>query len=248
MIDLRIALCDDDKSCREEVTQLLKEYIQQNSNPFDLVSYASGTELLEDTARTGSYDVYILDILMPRMNGIELGVRLRELDPDSKIIYLTSSPDYAIQSFQAKPWEYLLKPVKPQELFPALDEALSVLTKKRDAGMLVKSAQGSIRLPFDNILYAQLNKKSIHYHLINGKLIESTAIRTGFSEAVQDMLRDNRFFMCSASIVVNLYHIQAIGNDTLTFRNGESIYLSRRANRQLRSVWANFWMNEEDSK
>ena len=248
MITLRIAICDDDRACRIEVTQLVKEYIAQSSRPMELSVYENGTDLLEDARRTGSFDIYILDILMPLLNGIDLGVRLRELDSDSKILYLTSSPDYSIRAFKAKAWEYLLKPVKKEELFTALDEAISFLMVKREDGMVVKTSQSSIRLTFDSILYAQLNKKSIHYHLTNGKVIESISIRTGFSEAVQELLRDSRFFMCSASEVINLYHVDEIGHDTLTFRNGKTIYLRKHFSRELRSIWSNFWMNKEGSK
>lgn len=108
---MRIAICDDEKACREEVTPLVKEYIQQSGLAMDLTVYENGTDLLEDARRIGSFDIYILDILMPLLNGIDLGIQLRELDTDSKIFYLTSSPDYSIRAFKAKAWEYLLKPV-----------------------------------------------------------------------------------------------------------------------------------------
>lgn len=244
---MRIAICDDDSVCRSEVAQLVTEYIQQSSRPIDLTVYENGTDLLEDARRTGSFDIYILDILMPLLNGIDLGIQLRELDADSKIFYLTSSPDYAIRATRARVWEYLLKPVSRAELFPSLDEAFAVLSEKRETGIVVKTSQSSIRLTFDSILYAQLNKKSIHYHLTNGKVVESISIRTSFSEAVQEMLRDNRFFMCSTSMLINLYHVDAINNDALTFQNGKIIYLSRQASRELRSIWSNFWMNKEGS-
>lgn len=245
---MRIAICDDDTLCREETTQLVKDYIEKSVRIIDLAVYEKATDLLEDVQRTGSFDVYILDILMPKLSGIDLGLRLRELDTDSKIIYLTSSPDYALPAFKAKASEYLLKPAKPQELFSALDAALAHLCEKREKAMVVKTGQSSIRLSFDSILYAELKAKDIHYHLTNGKVIESMSIRTGFAEAVQDILRDNRFSMCSTSMVVNLYHIHALTSDTLTFQNGQTVYLSRRASRELRSIWADFWMNKEGSK
>lgn len=245
---MRIAICDDDALCREEVAQLVREYMDGGVRFLDLAVYEKSDHLLEDVQRTGGFDIYILDILMPRINGIDLGRRLRELDTDSKIFFLTSSPDYAIPAFKVRAQEYLLKPVRKEELFPALDEAFTVLSKKKEKGIMVKTSQTSIRLSFDSIVYAELKTKNIHYHLTNGKVIESVAIRTGFSEAVQEILRDNRFFMCSTSMVVNLYHIYAISTDTLTFKNGKTVYLSRRASRELRSIWADFWMNKEGSK
>lgn len=230
------------------MAQLVNKFIQQSGRAIGLTVYENGTDLLEDARRTGSFDIYILDILMPLLNGIDLGIQLRELDQDCKIFYLTSSPDYSIHAFKARAWEYLLKPVNQEALFPALEEAISILTVKRENGIVVRTSQSTIRLTFDSILYAELNKKNIHYHLTNGKLVKSTSIRTGFSEAVQEMLRDSRFYMCSASLVINLYHVDEISNDALTFQNGKSIYLSRQVSRELRSTWSNFWMNVEGSK
>lgn len=245
---MRIAICDDDAMCREEVAQLVREYIDEGVRFLDLAIYEKGSDLLEDVQRTGGFDIYILDVLMPRLNGIDLSKQLRELDADCKIFFLTSSPDYAISAIKVRALEYFLKPVRKEELFPALDEAFSILSEKREKGMMVKTNQSSIRLSFDSIVYAELITKDIHYHLTNGKVIESVAIRTGFAEAVQKMLRDNRFFMCSTSMVVNLYHVHAVSTDTLTFKNGKTVYLSRRASRELRSTWADFWMNKEGSK
>jgi len=76
---LRIAICDDDSACRIEVTQPVKEYIVQSSLPMELRIYENGTGLLQDARRTGSFDIYILDILMP-LNNINHGIQLRELE------------------------------------------------------------------------------------------------------------------------------------------------------------------------
>ena len=98
------------------------------------------------------------------------------------------------------------------------------------------------------ILYAELDKKTVVYHLINGKTIEASTIRTGFSEAVQELLQDNRFTMCGTSMAVNLYYIHIVDHDTLVFTNSQKAYIGRRASRELRSVWSDFWMNREGIK
>lgn len=248
MITLRIAICDDDALCRENVARHVREYISQNVRPLELTVYGNGLDLLEDAERTGGFDICILDVLMPRLNGIELGTRLRQNDMDCKILYLTSSPDYAIPAFKTRALDYLLKPVKKTELFAALDEALAILTEKREKGIIVKTRDGSIKVSFDSIQYVELDRKTVCYHLISGKIIESTTIRTGFAGAVQQLLQDSRFFMCSTSLVLNLYHIHTVDSETVVFHNGHKKYLSRRASRELRSVWSNFWFNEEGSK
>ena len=151
---MRIAICDDNRAFRSELAQLVKTFLQQSGRTSEVAVYANGTDLLEDARRTGGFDIYILDVLMPLFNGIDLGIQLRELDPDSKIIYLSISPDYAIRATRTRMWEYLLKPVKQEELFSSLEEAFVSLSAKRENGMVVKIGQSSIRVSFDSILYA----------------------------------------------------------------------------------------------
>lgn len=245
---MKIAICDDDALCLGSVLDLVTEYTRQKEQEISVSTYTRASDLMEDSQRIGGYDIYILDVLMPRTNGIELGLQLRDAGFDSRILFLTSSTDYAIAAFKVKASDYLLKPVKKDELFSALDEAIVSLSGKREKGLVIKTRENSVNLSFDSILYAELDRKTVVYHLVNGKTIEGAAIRTSFAEAVQELLRDNRFAMCGTSMVVNLYYIQVVDSDILIFRTGHRTHIGRRASRELRSVWSNFWFNGEGSK
>ena len=93
-------------------------------------------------------------------------------------------------------------------------------------------------------------KKKVVYHLIDGKKVESVSIRSTFSEAIQDLLRDSRFCLCGSVKVVNLHYVSALDAENLHFRDGSAIYIGRRSCRELRSAWYDFWFsrrNEYDS-
>ena len=79
------------------------------------------------------------------------------------------------------------------------------------------------------------------YHLIDGKMVEGTTIRTTFAEAVQELLLDNRFVLCGASSLVNLHYITMLDKESVQFQNGATLYISARACKQLRTVWNDFW-------
>jgi|GEM_PF-2332813 len=87
---LRLAICDDDKLCREQVLVYVNEYIDQCKWNLTVSVYDNAADLLEEARRSGGWDIYILDILMPDFNGIQLGVELRRIAPDCKILFLTS--------------------------------------------------------------------------------------------------------------------------------------------------------------
>ena len=92
-----------------------------------------GLEVLDAAEEAGDFDLYVLDVVMPGLSGIQLGMRLREVGSVSPIIYLTVSPEYAVDSYATRAFHYLMKPVQPETLFQVLDEAVAALEKKRPA-------------------------------------------------------------------------------------------------------------------
>lgn len=243
---MRIALCDDDARYRAQLFNLMNEYIATNSDKeIDFSIYESAESLLNAIEKTGKFDLYILDIVMNGMNGIDLGLKLRRMGHTDKIIYLTSSIEFALDAFKARAYHYILKPIQKDEFFSVLTETTGLITSQIENSFLVKTKEGSIKLNFDSILYAELCRRVITYHLTNGKSIDSITIRTPFAEAIQELLRDKRFTLCGAGMVANLHHITTVENEMIIFKNTHKVYLSRKSCRDLRSVWYDFWFDKE---
>lgn len=238
---MRIAICDDYAVYREQVSYIIKEYFAAKGQVVTITTYEDGNVLLRDAQTIGGYDIYILDVLMPTINGIDLGKELRKLNLDGQIIYLTSSEEYAIDAFKTKAFNYILKPIDKKELCTTLDDVLSLLSSHAQKSLIVKTREGDVRIAFNNILYADMVKRMITYHLTNGSIIEGITIRTTFAEAVQDLLAEERFVLSTASSLVNLHYITMVEKDSVLFQNGEQFYVGVRAGRQLRTVWSEFW-------
>lgn len=246
---MRVAICDDDNFCRAQVLDIATDYAEERKDKdvvFELFSEPEA--LLRATRENGNFDIYILDIVMPGMNGIELGQALRDDGVDSKIIYLTSSEEYAIDSFKIRAFHYLLKPIEMEVFYAALDEAISSISIKKDRGLIVKTKENSARITFDSIIYAELSKRAIIYHLVGGKTVETTSLRTTFIEAVQELLADKRFALCGASMVANMHHITMVESEGIVFMDTHRVFLGKKACRELRSAWNDFWISEEGGK
>lgn len=244
---MNIAICDNDPIYRDQVRKIVEHYSATHSAAdISLSVFEWAEDLLEAARKLGSYDIYILDILMPGMNGIELGKRLREADFDGKILYLTSSQDYAVSAFSVKAYNYILKPIDDAVLTAALHEAVSFVAAHPRRSLMVKTKDAAVRLSVDNIMYAELVRRSIVYHMAGGKVVESTTIRSGFSEAVQELLRDNRFLLCGTSLLVNLRYVTMVDTEALVFQDRERLFLSKKVCRELRTAWCDFWFNKED--
>lgn len=246
---MKFAICDDEELSRKEVLDTVSEYSKCHpEHPFEFAEFSCGEDLLSAAEKIGGYDVYILDIIMPYMNGIDLGKELRKQGYDGQIIYLTSSKDYAIDSFKTRPFSYILKPFDKKDFCGVLDEALGGLFEHKNKCIIVKTQKSRIKLTLNQILYAELNRRTILYHLIDGKTVESIHIRTTFTEAVQELIRDKRFFLCGAGNAVNLHHILEVENETLVFQNSHRLYLGKKICREVRSAWYDYNFDVEEMK
>ncbi len=243
---MRVAICDDESLCRAQVLDIATDYAEERQDTEIVFEMFSEPEaLLRSTRENGSYDIYILDIVMPGMNGIQLGRTLRNDGIDSKIIYLTSSEEYALESFRVRAFDYILKPIEKDAFYTVLDEAIASIHIKKDRVLVVKTKENSTRITFDSILYAALSKRSIVYHLADGKTVESTTLRTTFTEAVGELLVDKRFALCGASMAVNMHHITIVENEAIVFTDTERVFLGKKACRELRTAWNIYWITQE---
>ncbi len=241
---MKIAICDDDSFYNTQILEYANIYSTQNLDiPLVFSVFKQAEDLIEATQKIGGFDIYILDIVMPDINGIELGLNLRKLGYNGRIIYLTSSKEFAVDSYKVKAFNYILKPVLYTDFASALDEAVKSLLIKKEKSILVKSKENTIRIGIDSIMYAQLLRRRIFYYISNGEIIESTHLRTTFSEAIQELLHDSRFFLCGKSMAVNLQHISKISTDEIVFKNNNKVFLNSKMCRELRSVWSDYWFN-----
>ena len=129
-MQIKIALCDNETEFHETTEKLLAEYKQKNpSASFVLSCFSSGWELLDYIDANQTFDIYIPDIVMPGINGIQLGSTLRERGDDGLIVYLTFSPDFAVESYNTDALHYLLKPIDNNQFFQCLDKAADRLNR-----------------------------------------------------------------------------------------------------------------------
>lgn len=243
---MRLAICDDESVCLSLVTTIAEEYIKEHSHHgIVMESFSDPEDLLEASEKNGGFDIYILDVIMPGMTGIELGKSLREHGYDGKIIYLTSSEEYSLDAFRVKAYDYIIKPICKESFNKIVDEVIAAISEKKDKAMIVKTKERSVKLKYDSIMYAEFNKRIICYFLAGGKTVETLTVRTSFSQAVSELLADKRFTICGQSMIVNLDHITEIENNAVVFGNTYRPFLGEKLCRKLRDTWAEYLFDQE---
>jgi len=240
---IKLALCDDETEQRAAIGELLREYAASRPDlAVKLSVFSSGEELLAAAEECGGFDLYVLDVVMPGLSGIGLGVRLRELYSGGVIIYLTVSPEYAVDSYAARAFQYLMKPVEPVRFFQELDQAASVLEKQKAACITVRIKEGLRLVRLDEIVYVELAGRSMRYHLSGGTCLDSVTVRSSFQEEAAPLLADPRFFLCGASFVVNLFYVTAVEKSCLHMDGGARVPLSRGLAARAKQRWSDYWL------
>ena len=246
---MNIAVCDDDKVSRLIIQRNLENFIQEYPQyDLDISVYEHADDLIEAVEKNGGFDIFILDVLMPDTNGIELGVILRDNGYDGKIIYLTSSTEHVLDSFKSEPFNYIIKPVDKHKLFPVLIRALNSISDRCVKSTIIKTSLSNIRIPFESIIYAELFEHTVLYTLKDGKQLRSKNIRISFSEAVKELLSDSRFLLCGASVAVNIDHITEASDSKVCFSNGTQLSFSKKIKNVIKNSWYEYYHNNIEDK
>lgn len=241
---LRIAICDDEKDQLDQAAAMLNTYLQSHPDLHGQVeTFQSGHALLRQTEIAGGFDLYVLDILMPELSGIDTGRRLRALDQGGEIVYLTSSNDFAADSYDVRAFFYLLKPVESVKLFHVLDGAVEKLNRRRNSAIVVATVNGPRRILLERIRYVERVGRCMRYDCTDG-IVDSQTIRVSFHEAVAPLLADRRFCQCGASFVLNFQHVSGVNGQIALLDNGKTVALPRTAATEFKKAWGNYWLAE----
>lgn len=241
---LRIAVCDDNSEDVKTISALLHAYFQARPDLLGQVTvFAQGEALLTLPCEDLNFDLYLLDVLMPGINGIQLGHRLREREKRGEIIYLSTSDDYAVDSYEVRAFFYLRKPVEERKLFQVLDRAVEKLKHRQDSSIIVHTSQGPRRVPLEHIRYVERVGRIMRYHCIDGP-VDSQTIRASFKETAAPLLADHRFSLCGASFVLNFQHVTGVSSHTALLDDGSEVMLPRTTVASFKRAWGKYWLEE----
>ncbi len=235
---MRIAICDDDKEELARISSFLDKYQREHNASLTYKAFHSGVELLS-TVRSGDFELYLLDVIMPAVNGVEVAKEIRSFDTEAKIVFLTSSPEFAVASYTVKAMDYILKPVEEGRLFGVLNELMTDSQKPQE-GLTVKAKSGITRILFSRLVYVEVVNKQVYFHLSDNSVREITA---RLSEFEQPLLARPEFMRVHRSYIVNLFQINELTANGLTTHQGNSIPVSRALYKEVRDAYVKqlFW-------
>lgn len=242
---LRIAICDDIPDELQRLASLTKQYLFVHSPDATLTEFSHPDALLAAT-KTEQFHIYILDIVMPLMSGLELGKEIRRLDREAQIIYTTTEPQFALQAYATSPINYLVKPVEEQQLFDTLNLAISKTDLTDEQTFTVKTADGLRVIKLSELTCCEYRAHAVTFYLKNGEEVISRTIRENFPEYSAPILQDRHFLQCHTSYVVNLRWVERFSKDSFTLWGGRVVPIAAKQYPAVRDSYMDYLMAKED--
>lgn len=238
---LRIAICDDNSRDLSHITSLVESYKKNKKTDIVYMSFLNAIDLLESLKKR-EYDLLLLDVLMPGFNGLQAAHELRKQNDKIEIIFLTSSPEYAVESYNVRAHHYLLKPATEDKLFPLLDKLIEKLKKPEEA-IIVKSSSSVFTIPYKNIEYVEINAKTIYFYLTDNDVKK---VSGSMAEYEALLLKRSGFIKVHRSYLVNLHWVQQLNQKELITLTGRKVPIARTVYTQIRTAYTQFLFKEAD--
>lgn len=234
---LKIALCDDDLSALHEMRVLLDQYRVERNEEMDVVTFHSPLDLLAEIERGTRYDILFLDIMMPGETGIDAAAEIRKYDTYVKIIFLTSSSEYAVQSYTVEAFFYQLKPIWQEGFFRLMDSAIFACEKDHSDSLILQCKSGIARIELRHLEYCEVIHRTLFFHMSNGKILESIGSLDDLCHRLEiygNFLRPHR------SYLINLDYVQNLSARAITMASLAEIPLPRGKYREVKDSYLEY--------
>ena len=231
---IRIAVCDDMVDILTQTRAVLLQW-PNKSQPSHLETFFDGDSLLRAHAES-PFDIILLDVVMPGLSGRETARQLRASDSTVKIVFLTSSAEFAVESYTVKADNYLLKPPEPARLYRCLEELCQDI-RDRARCLTIRTSNALHRILFQDIEYVESQNKQVLLYLSNGSSLRTATPLYALEPQLQPA---DGFFKCHRSYIVNFHRIETYSQKEIVMRSGCRIPISRGCNKEFETAYFAF--------
>lgn len=213
---IRVAFCDDDRAVLDELTDFLVRYCAKHNREVEYAAFHSSLELLDRIEKGVRYDILFLDIILPNENGIRIAKEIRQYDRVVKIIFLTSSSEFAVQSYAVGAYFYQIKPIWEEKFFRLMDSALSDCQKERQHSLILRCKSGITRIDLGRLEYCEVLGRTLLFHMENGKVWEGAG---SMDKLCGQMAQYENFVRPHRSYLINMEYIRKISYKVITMES-----------------------------
>ena len=205
---IRIAIVEDERRERAHLRDCLAYMAEKEQLEFDIVEFGSGEEFLG--GYQPDYDIVLMDIELPSINGMETAKALRRLDSFVLLVFVTNMVQYAVSGYEVNALNYILKPVNRFDFALKMNKAISRTTKRTEESIQIRTGKDLYMLPVAAIRYLEVDGHYIVYHTTEGDYSEYITLKEA-----EKKLNKPYFVRCNRCYLVNLKYVSAVRDDVV---------------------------------
>ncbi len=242
----QVALCDDELEELEKAEKLLSAYEKAHPGLQFMARYFESADELIYEFKEGNYmpDLVFMDIYMPcgKRNLYPLGIKaakqLRNMNYQGKLIFLTTSQDYALEAFDVEATQYVVKPVSKNKWFSLMNNVVEELEKERKKYVLLSVERKLMKVPVNDIVYCEAQGKTQCMHLKSGA---QYTLHMTMLEIYELLSPYQEFVKLGVSFIVNLGYVASLNAKEIHMDNGIRVYVPRGTYKSLREKYFQYY-------
>jgi len=202
---VKIALVEDNELHREQISQEINAYFDELNEACELRLFDNGSDMLDHYNAVGGYDLLLLDIQLPGIDGVSLAKQVRQHDEKVLIVFITSMTAYAVQGYSVHALDYILKPINRISFRSTLDLARELFQQRKEHFISVTTSEGLVKLDISQIYYIETEKHAVRLHYTKGSFHINDTLKS-----IEEKLKNAPFCRCNNCYLVNLAHVERV--------------------------------------
>lgn len=204
---MKIALVEDNELHRKQIESEIHKFFEELNEKCELYMFDNGSDFLDHNENVGGYDLLLLDIKLPGMDGVSVARQVRQKDDKVIIVFITSMTAYAVQGYSVRAMDYILKPINRISFRNTLERARNIYCQKTDHYITVTTSDGLLKMDISQIYYIETENHAVRLYHTKGSLHSGETLKS-----MEEKLKNADFCRCNNCYLVNLAHVEQVKN------------------------------------
>lgn len=223
---IKIAICDSEINDLNELKELISGFVLNKGIVFEIDTFSSGGKFISLGIGMLQYSIIFLDINMDEVDGIMIAKKIREVNREAFIVFVTASVKYALEGYKVDAIRYLLKGGKNFE--SSMDECINAILKKMNYTIVTKTFifnEGAKEIALERLLYIESRLHKLEFHVMEDKMEVYTIYDT--LNNIEAALQDNDFIRIHQSYLVNLKYLMSVDRYQAVLTDGTALVIPK---------------------
>ena len=229
-----VAICDDTEEERLQAAEYAGRFFEREGIEVHIDTYAAGRELLESGRK---YDLYLLDVLMPGMSGIDAAQALAEDKDHPVVVFITSSLESAVEGYRVEAAGFILKPVEEESFWSTMERVVRRRLGVKKSVLSLVHNRVNVELPLERLAWFENRLHRVFVKLTDGEVL---SVNQKLSELQLVLEPHSQFLRCHQSYLVNLDYVDKLEDSCFYMRDGHMIPISRNFYKQSKNAYYHY--------